>query len=113
MHKVYADAAGGAAPVASDDALAGEAAQGTKDSFEGGTEGIVQASDPGSKPVSPDADLPVFLALKTAAARDGWQLTRIVAAGAAVYFVARLTFRQDFHELGELRAFLASRGVRS
>lgn len=68
----------------------------------------------GDGPQTPpvDADLPAFEALRTAAARDGWELTRVVAHGRPIYLLARLKFSADFHELADLRQFLASRGVR-
>lgn len=112
MDAKNADAAGGAATAGSDDAPAGRTAQGIKDGFEGSTARIVRGFGDADKPPSADADLPAFVALQAAAARDAWQLTRVVAAGAPVYLLRRLRFSEAFHELDELAAFLASRGVR-
>lgn len=112
MQRTDAEAAGRAAPVGNDEAPAVAPARGFKDGLEGGTEGILRASDLGGKPVSSiDDDLPAYLKLK-AAARDGWQLSRIVAAGAPLYILRRLRFCEAFHSIDELAAFLASRGVR-
>lgn len=113
MQRIDADAAGGAAPATSDDALRRATGQGIKEGFGEQANGIVGFPGNPGKPLSAvDADLPAFLKLQTAAARDGWDLSRVVAEGAAVYLLRRLRFSEAFHDLEELSAFLASRGVR-
>lgn len=109
MQRIDADAAGGAAP----ESETARVQAGRIGDQRERTGAIVRVSGPPGNPPSEDADLPQFLRLQAAAARDGWDLLRVVSEGAPVYLLCRLRYSEAFHDLTELRQFLVARGVRS